>query len=248
LIPWSGSIVSIISWFFYILPWNTWGWSVKPWKKVAIILPLITVIGSRFLLQPEQQSTWYFSATIGTLFYIALSNFTKNIRLNYLSLILINFIFYDGLFLTNYQWDVFIFSLPIACSLLYFSQFEPTLNLQENRGLRHSLRVLGAGLLCGTSLINYQETGIIPGILSLITIFVGLGLRIRAFLYIGTAIFLINIVNQLIILNSIYSFMKWVISFILGVILIGIAANFETRREQLITLWNNWITELKTWE
>jgi|GEM_PF-3885802 hypothetical protein len=42
--------------------------------------------------------------------------------------------------------------------------------------------------------------------------------------------------------------MKWVISFILGVILIGIAANFETRREQLITLWNNWITELKTWE
>lgn len=248
LIPWSGSILSIISWFFYILPWNTWGWSVKPWKKVAIILPLITVIGSRFLLQPEQQSTWYFSATIGTLFYIALSNFTKNIRLNYLSLILINFIFYDGLFLTNYQWDVFIFSFPIALSLLYFSQFEPTLNLQENRGLRHGLRVLGTGILCGTSLMNSQGTGILPGILSLITIFVGLGLRIRAFLYIGTAIFLINIVNQLIILNSIYSFMKWVISFILGVILIGIAANFETRREQLITLWNNWITELKTWE
>ncbi|WRH66371.1 MAG: hypothetical protein RSE13_22745 [Planktothrix sp. GU0601_MAG3] len=63
-----------------------------------------------------------------------------------------------------------------------------------------------------------------------------------------TAIFLIDIVNQLIILNSVYSFIKWIILFVLGVILMWTAANFETRREQLITLWNNWIAELQTWE
>ncbi len=247
-IPWSGSIVSIISWFFYILPWNSWGWSVKPWKTVAIILPIITVMVSRFLLQPEQQLTWYFSATLAILFYIALSHFTQNIRLNYLSLILINFIFYDWLFLTDYQWDAFIFTLPIALSLLYFAQFEPSLNLEQNRPWRHGFRVLGTSLFCGTSLFTHPGTGILPGILSLITIFAGLGLKIRAFLYIGTATFLINIVNQLIILNSIYSFMKWVISFILGLILIWIAATFETRREQLIALWNNWMAELETWD
>ncbi|VXD22741.1 conserved membrane hypothetical protein [Planktothrix serta PCC 8927] len=247
-IPWSGSIVSIISWFFYILPWNSWGWSVKPWKTVAIILPIITVMSSRFLLQPEQQLTWYFSATFAILFYIALSHLTHNIRFNYLSLILINFIFYDWLFSTFYQWDAFIFTLPLASSLLYFSQFEPILNLEQNRPWRHGFRLGATGLLCATSLLAHSATGILPGILSLIIIFAGLGLKIRAFLYMGTATFLINIVNQLIILNSIYSFMKWVISFILGLILIWIAATFETRREQLITLWNNWMAELETWD
>lgn len=245
LIPWLGSLVSILSYFFYILPWNTWGWPVRPWKRAAIILPIITLIGSHFILQPEQQLTWYLSVFFGTFFYIVLAQFTRNIRLTYLSLILISFTFYDWLGLTD---DIFILTLPISCSLLYFSQVEPSLKLEKNRDLRHGLRVLGSGLFCGTSLSNFQGTGILPGILSLVTIFVGLGLRIRAFLYIGTAIFLVNIVNQLMILNSVYSFIKWIILFILGVILMWVAANFETRREQLITLWNNWIAELQTWE
>ena len=245
LIPWSGSLVSILSYFFYILPWNIWGWPVRPWKRAAIILPVITVISSHFILQPEQQLTWYLSAIFGTLFYIILAKFTQNIRLTYLSLILISFTFYNWLGSTD---DIFIFTLPISCSLLYFSQVEPSLKLEQNRDLRHGLRVLGTAILSGTSLATSEGTGVVPGILNLIIIFVGLGLRIRAFLYIGTAIFLINIVNQLIILNSIYSFIKWIIVFILGVILIWIAANFETRREQLITLWNNWVAELQTWE
>ena len=245
LIPWSGSLVSILSYFFYILPWNIWGWPVRPWKRAAIILPVITVISSHFILQPEQQLTWYLSAIFGTLFYIILAKFTQNIRLTYLSLTLISFTFYNWLGSTD---DIFIFTLPISCSLLYFSQVEPSLKLEQNRDLRHGLRVLGTAILSGTSLATSEGTGVVPGILNLIIIFVGLGLRIRAFLYIGTAIFLINIVNQLIILNSIYSFIKWIIVFILGVILIWIAANFETRREQLITLWNNWVAELETWE
>jgi hypothetical protein len=245
LIPWSGSLVSILSYFFYILPWNIWGWPVRPWKRAAIILPVITVISSHFILQPEQQLTWYLSAIFGTLFYIILAKFTQNIRLTYLSLTLISFTFYNWLGSTD---DIFIFTLPISCSVLYFSQVEPSLKLEQNRDLRHGLRVLGTGILSGTSLATSEGNGVVPGILNLIIIFVGLGLRIRAFLYIGTAIFLINIVNQLIILNSVYSFIKWIIVFILGVILIWIAANFETRREQLITLWNNWVAELQTWE
>lgn len=245
LIPWSGSLVCILSYFFYILPWNVWGWPVRPWKRAAIILPVITIIGSHSILQPEQQLTWYFSLIFGTLFYIILAKLTQNIRLTYLSLILISFTFYDWLGSTD---DIFIFTLPLSCSLLYFSQVEPSLKLEKNRDLRHGLRVLGTAVLSGTSMATSEGNGVVPGILNLIIIFAGLGLRIRAFLYIGTAVFLINIVNQLIILNSIYSFIKWIIVFILGVVLIWIAANFETRREQLITLWNNWMSELTTWE
>ncbi len=82
----------------------------------------------------------------------------------------------------------------------------------------------------------------------MVAIFAGLGLRVRAFLYIGTATFLINACNQLIILNSTYSFLKWVIGFIVGLCLIWIAANFETRREQIFALFQDKSTEFDQWE
>ncbi|NEP04635.1 MULTISPECIES: hypothetical protein [Okeania] len=63
----------------------------------------------------------------------------------------------------------------------------------------------------------------------------------RAFLYIGTVTFFINAFNQLIILNSLYSFFKWSIGLIVGIVFIWIAASFETRREQINNLLQNWI-------
>jgi hypothetical protein len=103
-------------------------------------------------------------------------------------------------------------------------------------------------MICVAALLTNQWTGILPGFISLIAIFIGLGLRIRAFLYVGTVTFLINAVNQLLILNSIYSFFKWIIGFIVGLVLIWIAANFETRREQMIATLQNWVSELEEWE
>ncbi len=54
--------------------------------------------------------------------------------------------------------------------------------------------------------------------------------------------------NRSRVLNSLYSFVKWIIGLIVGIGLIWIAASFETRQEQINNLFHNWIEELERWE
>lgn len=112
--------------------------------------------------------------------------------------------------------------------------------------------MLGSGIICGYAVVFYQNSylipGLIPGILSLVAIFAGLALRIRAFLYIGTATFLVTGFYHLVISILRYPFLKWVIGLLVGIILIFIAANFESRRQQLTSLLNNTNDEFREWE
>jgi hypothetical protein len=45
-----------------------------------------------------------------------------------------------------------------------------------------------------------------------------------------------------------YSLLKWIIGLCLGILLIWVAANFETRREQVTALMQSWLTELEQWQ
>ncbi len=87
------------------------------------------------------------------------------------------------------------------------------------------------GAICAIAL--FTQPWWLSGIISLAGIFARLGLAVRAFLYIGTVTFLLNACNQLVILSGLYAFVKSAIRLIAGIILIAIAANFETRREQI---------------
>ncbi len=248
LIPWGGMITSGVGYFLYFLPWENWGWRIQPWQRVAIFLPILTVIITDWFIPPRSDLAWYLSTGVTIAYYLILAQNRQNIRFSYLSLGLMNFAFYRWLFSTTYNFDVIWYATPLGLSLLYFAQVDDIFNTSEQKKLRHLIRMFGTLIICLAALFTHEWTGLIPGAFSLMAIFAGLGLRIRAFLYIGTATFLVNAVNQLIILNSLYSFMKWMIGLIVGLILIWIAANFETRREQMVSLFQNWVDELQEWQ
>ena len=88
----------------------------------------------------------------------------------------------------------------------------------------------------------------VAGLISLVTIFAGLILKIRAFLYVGTAVFLLNAFNQLVLFSLEYSFVKWIIGLLVGVMFIWTAATFETRRDQILNLVQNWLQEWQEWQ
>ncbi len=113
---------------------------------------------------------------------------------------------------------------------------------------RHFLRLLGSCAICVVALWSNQSSGLVTGIISVLLIFAGLGLRIRAFLFVGTMTFLVNAFYQLGILIFDYPFSKWVIGLFVGIAFIWIAATFETRREQITALLRSWMSELQTWE
>ncbi|MEH2067752.1 MAG: DUF2157 domain-containing protein [Nostoc sp.] len=240
LLPWDGAIACVVAYFLYILPWESWGWSKRPWQQAAYVLPLLILWETRLQIYP-------IALVLAAGYYIFLGIVGENIRFTYISVVLIDWALYrwfDTLNLRDALWYV----TPIGLSLLYIAQVDPQLRLPESKTVRHSLRLLGSGLICGWAILFEQNTPWIPGIFSLIAIFAGLALRVRAFLYIGTATFLITSIYQLVIFSLQYSFLKWVVGLLVGILLIYIAANFETRRAQITSLIRNTIDELRSWQ
>ncbi|MEH1790278.1 MAG: DUF2157 domain-containing protein [Nostoc sp.] len=240
LVPWNGAIACVVAYFLYILPWESWGWSKRPWQQAAYIIPLI-------ILWETRLQTYPITLVLAAGFYIFLAKVGENIRFTYISVALIDWALYrwfNSLHLTDALWYV----TPIGLSLLYIAQVDTQLKLPEYKTARHILRVLGSGLICGWAILFNQDTAWIPGIFSLIAIFAGLALRVRAFLYIGTATFLITTIYQSVIFSLQYSFLKWVVGLLVGILLIYIAANFETRRAQITSLIRSAIDEFQSWE
>jgi hypothetical protein len=167
----------------------------------------------------------------------------QQVRWTYISVLLINWLVFDQIHRLNVEW-LFWQVLPVGLSILYFAQVEP----QLERVPRHYVRICGIGLICLTALLTQENYGILPGVVSLIAIFAGLGLRTRAFLYVGTLVFVLNVLNQLLVFVALYSLLKWIIGLCLGILLIWVAANFETRRDQVMALMQNWLAELQQWQ
>ena len=248
LLSWLGAIAAIISYFIYLLPWENWGWTQKPWRRISLIIPIITIVITNLRLDFTPPWFWYLSILITAGFYIVISKVNKQIRLTYISAGLINYGLVIWLNNLGASIQTLLYITPIGLSLLYVAKVDPYLKLPKNKNIRHNLQILGSGIICFVALLENQWTGLLSGIISIVVIFAGLGLRTRAFLYVGTITLIINVFNQLIILNSLYSFFKWLISLIVGIAFIWIAASFETRREQINNLLQNWIEELEKWE
>lgn len=240
LTPWNGALACIFAYFLYITPWEKLGWSKTPWQRTSYILPLI-IIGI------TQQQIYLLTLIIAALYYIFLSTTTRQIRFTYISVILINWALFKWFIQLNFT-DSLWYITPISLSILYIAQIDPQLKPQELKPIRHFIRTIGSGLVCGWTILFYQNLPYIPGIFSLIAIFAGLALKIRAFLYVGTATFIITSIYQLVIFSLSYSFLKWIIGLLVGILLIYIAANFETRRTQITSLLRNSIEKFQQWE
>ncbi|MBW4679857.1 MAG: DUF2157 domain-containing protein [Microcoleus vaginatus WJT46-NPBG5] len=237
LLPWSAAIAAAISCFLYALPWENWGWPKKPWLRSAVVIPTATA-----LCTPTINPT---SLLLVAGFYLFLAQLNRQIRITYLSVVFINWALLRWFTILNVN-DFLVYTTPPALSLLYLAQVDPSLKSVEKREIRHILRLLGTGMICFMAL--FTSNWFVCGVWSVGAIFAGLTLRVRAFLYVGTVTFLLNAINQLVILSLDYSFMKWIIGLLVGIAFISIAANFETRREQIVALVQNWIEELQEWQ
>ncbi|NJL41779.1 MAG: DUF2157 domain-containing protein, partial [Leptolyngbyaceae cyanobacterium SM1_4_3] len=240
ILPWRGAIATLIACILHLLPWQEWGWRSQPWQRSAYVLPLAALLFSNASIQP-------LSLVIAAGGYLLFAQTQHQIRLTYLSLLLGEWAI--ALWLTDIQqtFDLLYPSL-VGLFLLYIAQVDPDLKRPDAHHPRHLLRTLGSGIICLFALLFHHQTGILPGIISLVAIFAGLSLRVRAFLYVGTITFLVNAFYQLVILIFDYPLLKWIVGLMVGIAFIWLAANFETRRSQLGTLLRNWFTDLQRWE
>ncbi|GFE69204.1 hypothetical protein [Chroococcus sp. FPU101] len=238
--PYFGLSSVIIALIIYNLPWARWGWHLKAWRNVAYSVSLITAV-----LTFSEISNFSLFAIAG--FYIYLAFHQRTIRWSYITVVILNWLDFRFLDRQNLT-DIFYYTSAIGLSVLYLAQVEPKLQESHNRKIRHYLRILGSSIINVPALVFYQETGLTPAIISLLTVLVGLGLKIKAFLLVGTLTFMLTVFYQLIVLSVQYTLLKWIIGLVVGILLITVAANFERRREQMLNLIQNSLEQFNRWD
>jgi hypothetical protein len=233
-------IASLIAFIIYQLPWQDWGWRSTPWNRSALVIP-----GLMILVNPNDVS--YLSLFAVAVFYGRIAWQQKNIRWSYISLGFLDWAIIQFALEKEFN-EVLLFNGLIGLSILYIAQFDSDLTIPQKRKNRHQIRVFGSGFICLTALLFYQDYEIIPPIVSLVFVVAGLGLQVRAFLFVGTINFVLTIFYQLVVLIFEYPFSKWIIGLITGIGLITVAANFERRRDKIKLMLQNWSDQLNRWE
>ncbi|MBD2018765.1 DUF2157 domain-containing protein, partial [Leptolyngbya sp. FACHB-36] len=240
---WIAAIAALVAVGLYYLPWARWGWLNRPWQIAATLLP-----GIMTLLTAETIALAPLWLVAG--FYAWLSAVERRVRLSYLSLLLADWgllrLFSDR----NVTEPLWYMAL-LSGSLLFFAQVDPLLRSPTAKETRHWLRSFATGLFSLTALYQSDASwvqGLLTIGLAIGMIFAGLALRIRAFLYVGTATFMIKVLRQLWLFVNNYSLLLWALGILLGLLFIWIAATFEARRTQVGALVQYWLAELEQWD
>lgn len=249
LLDWAGAIAAGLAVCFYHAPWQQWGWQQRPWQTAATLLPGGVILLTGWAVNIP-------SLLLTAAFYLWLASIHRTIRLSYVGLLLADWALIRWLFQLNFTQPLW-FAAIAGGSILYLAQAEPALQNQERQEQRHWVRSCATALICLASF--YQAEAGMPGLspfaaglvaiaIAFSFILLGLVQRVRAFLYVGTLTFLLQILWQLWRFIRDYSLLLWIIGIIVGLILIWVAATFEARRTQANALLQHWVTELADWQ
>ncbi|NMF60837.1 hypothetical protein [Pseudanabaena yagii] len=241
--PYGAAIACIFAAILYLPPWEEWGWAENPWHNTAFSLPLI------FTLVPNNTAL---SLVIAGIFYAIYARVQDQIRASYLTILLWDWAIFQNVGAANLgRFDFLVYVLVIGLSGLYFAQVEPSLRSHNSKALRHALRSLltGAmGLIAFLYSFNDPSIAFATWGLSFAFVILGLALRIRAYLFMGTLTFILLVLTQAVILVTQYSFLMWALGIFAGIGFILVAANFEVRRDRILALFRTVAIELESWE
>lgn len=236
--PWVGGISSAIALLIYPLPWPGWGWQAQPWQWSLLSVPVGSIIVTAEVVATP--SLW-----MGAIAYVMFARWRRNWRWTYLTVAFVEWALWRHLEIWQLQ-SAFLAAVLTGVFILYIARVDPFLS--GERSQRHLWRCIGTGIICISAFYFYSDPGWTPAGASFLFILFGIGLQVRAYLFIGLAVFLATIFNQALLLVRDYSFFKWIIGLVLGIALIAIAANFERRREQLYTIIRHWFEQFRSWE
>jgi hypothetical protein len=229
-------VTCLLGLLILLAPWSNWGWHNRPWRVVALVLPL-----SRLIF--EWNHITLLNLAILATFYAAVARRQRQFGWAYLSLVFVNWAAMRLLLQYSFTSPIW-YALSIGLSILVAVQWDPA--WQRSRQNRHYGRLAGAGVIAVTALVWHQPW--LPIILGLAIGVAGLIWRVRAWLYVGTITFLLTNSYQLVVLITERPITKWAIGLLAGMLIIFLAANFEKRREQITQALQHWLDRLQEWQ
>lgn len=247
LITWGGIAACAGSFVVQLAPWRQWGWPLRPWRWLALWLPLSVLAVAVSYRVPTH------SLLVVGAFYGWMAKQRDRPRLSYLSVLLFDWALLR--YLGEQGWiSALTISLVASLSILYVVEIDPYLQGLSKRQERHWLRTLASGLIGITALYQAEAHdsmlmyAAITVALCIGLIFAGLALKIRAFLYVGTGTFVLQVIRVLWLFISANSLLLWAVGIVLGLVFIWVAATFESRRSQVTSRLDAWTSALETWD
>ncbi len=217
---------------------------VRPSYYTAVLLPLIPLIGAWFIGTGTGIQT-----LLGMgIFYSVISYVRHQKRYGYIAVAIFNialqvFFIWRGI---RFGLHPQVFVAPIGITLIGIAHLNR--HQMDKKALRF-LRSFASAVIYASSIAEFKTFGglappIILAGLCVLGILAGIALRIRPFLYLGTAFLLVDIFIQIISVGRANTWIWWISGFTFGLILFILFALFERKREQILTL----IKSLKDWD
>lgn len=241
---WGSLLVCGVSLLVYRLPWQRWGWPLRPWQRMTLSWPILVIILSVATVNIQ-------SVLLVGAFYAAMAKQLRTIRLSYLSLGLFNWALLRYLIVQDGLTPLWL-AILVGLSILFILAVDPHWQLVSARQERHYLRSF-ATLLIGITGIYQAEIAspVFIGLSLLISFGVigfGLTTQVRAYLYMGTLTFVLQILRTIMMFVSTDGRLLWAIGIMLGITLMWVAATFEARRTQIMGLFSQWSETLRNWD
>jgi hypothetical protein len=232
-------VTCLIGLMLMLAPWGSWGWRDRPWRMVALVLPL-----SRVIFEWDYISL--LNLAILATFYAGVARRQRQFGWAYLSLVFVNWAGMRLLWQYNLTSPIW-YAVMVGLSILAVVQWDPA--WQKSRQNRHYGRLAGAGVIAVTAIIwHVAPQPWVPIGLGVAIGAAGLVWRVRAWFYVGTITFLLSNFYQLVILITERPITKWAIGLFAGMLIIFLAANFEKRREQITKALQHWLDQLQEWQ
>jgi hypothetical protein len=223
----------------------------EPLQTTGALLPLLPVLGFWFL--PGEVNYALLLLTVGVL-YAALSALRQSFLYGVLAALAANgslwYLLYeaDGLGLAEHPqlWLI----PPALCVLVAAYLNREQLTKEQMTTIRYmSAIVIYVASTADIFINGVAEAPWLPLVLvgiSILGIFAGILLRVRAFVYLGTAFLLVALLTIIwyAAVELGYAWLWWVCGIVAGVCIIAIFAVFEKRRDDML----HFVDRIRTWE
>jgi hypothetical protein len=244
LLTLSGVVATVLSTRLYASNWQAWGWSPKPAQRIGAIAPLASLAVVTFVGFPSNIALLVVAG-----FYVWLAQTTQRTRISYIGVILAD-VAVLRIFLGQGVEELLWYLGLASASLLYVAQVDPALQSTSYQESRHWLRCLASGIFGFRALYQFGGdflTGLFVIGIGIALILSGLVTRVRAYLYVGGLVFVIQVFRHLWMFASKYNFGLWALLTLIGLFLIWMAASFESSRG-VAALVRSKLNELEEWE
>lgn len=244
LLTFSGVVATVLSTRMCDSNWEAWGWSETPWKRVGAIAPLASLAAVTPVDWPSNIALLVVAG-----FYAWLAQKTNRIRISYVGVLLGNVTVFR-IMVEQGIGELLWYLGVVSASLIYIAQVDPALQSVSYQQSRHWLRCLASGIFGFRALYQFGGTfltGLFVIAIGIAFIFMGLVTRIRAYLYVGSLVFTVQIFRHLWMFAKTYDFVLWALLTLLGLFFIWAAASFESSRS-FASFVRNKLNELDEWE